>query len=65
MQWAIPEKIQTGERWVEDKEFPGGKERNSKGQLKKKWNFQGCSRKTHLKFPWVLVFLTLESWGVT
>ena len=28
----------------------------SRGQLKKKWNFQGRSRKTHLEFPWVLVF---------
>ena len=28
--------------------------RNSKGQLKKKWNFQECSRKTHVEFPWVL-----------
>ena len=30
--------------------------RNSRGELKKKWNLKGCSRKTHLKFPWVLVF---------
>ena len=31
--------------------------RNSRGQLKKKWNFQGHSRKTHAEeFPWVLVF---------
>ena len=28
--------------------------RNSKGQLKKKWNFQEGSRKTHVEFPWVL-----------
>ena len=27
-----------------------------RGQLKKKWNFQGCSRKTHVEFPWDLVF---------
>ena len=27
--------------------------RNSRGQLKKKWDFEGCSRKTHLEFPWV------------
>ena len=26
------------------------------GQLKKKWNFRGCSRKTQVEFPWVLVF---------
>ena len=46
---------------VEDLEFPGVLKRkkncgNSSGQLKKKWNFQGCSRKTHVKFPWVLIF---------
>ena len=30
---------------------------NSWGQLKKKkWKFQGCSRKTNAEFPWVLVF---------
>ena len=29
---------------------------NSRGTLKKKWDFQGCSRKSHLEFPWVLVF---------
>ena len=29
---------------------------NSKVQLKKKWNFQGCCRKIHVEFPWVLVF---------
>ena len=27
---------------------------NSRGQLKKKCNFQGCSRKIHVEFPWVL-----------
>lgn len=54
--WAISEKIQTG---VEDMEFPGVdfEERacgNWRGQLKKKCNFQGCSRKIHVEFPWVL-----------
>ena len=40
---------------VLDIEFPGllkkayGKCGNSKDQLKKKWDFQGCSRKNH---PW-------------
>ena len=29
---------------------------NFRGQLKKKCKFQGCSRKTNAKFPWVLVF---------
>ena len=29
---------------------------NSRGQLNKKWNFQGCSQKTHVEFPRVLVF---------
>ena len=24
---------------------------SSKGQLKKKWNFQGCQRKTNVEFP--------------
>ena len=28
----------------------------SRDQLKKKLNFQGCSRKTHVEFPWDLVF---------
>ena len=27
---------------------------NSRGEPKKKWNFQGCSRKTHMEFSWVL-----------
>ena len=48
--WAIPEKIQTsGRGWgyrisrsIEEKNCG-----NSRGQLKKKWNFQGYSRKTH------------------
>ena len=49
-----------------DIEFPGvlkkayGKCGNSKDQLKKKWDFQGCSRKNH---PWNIhgfYFLTLE-----
>ena len=37
----------------------GFKERtcgNSGGQIKKTWNFQGCSEKTLVEFPWVLVF---------
>ena len=55
--WAIPEKIQTGRlRVVEDMECLGVLKkacRNSRGQLKKKWDFEGCSRKTHLEFPWV------------
>ena len=25
-------------------------------QLRKKWNFKGCSRKTYAEFPWILVF---------
>ena len=29
---------------------------NTRGQLKKKWNFQWCSRKSQVEFPWVLVF---------
>ena len=29
---------------------------NSKGQIKKKWNFLGCSRKNNVEFPQVLVF---------
>ena len=29
---------------------------NSRGQLKRKRNFQGCPSKTHVEFPWVLVF---------
>ena len=28
---------------------------NSRGQLKKKWNFQWCFRKIHVEFSWVLV----------
>ena len=36
------------------------------GQLKKKWNFHGCSRKTHVEFPWVLVFdLRISTKGVS
>ena len=27
---------------------------NSRGQLKKKWNFQGCSRETHVEFTWIM-----------
>ena len=33
---------------------------NSGSQLKKKWNFQGYSRKTHVGFPLVLVFDLME-----
>ena len=56
--WAIPEKIQTSGRgwghWISRRiEKNCG---NSRVQLKKKWNFQGCSRKTHVKFPLVLIF---------
>ena len=29
---------------------------NLGGQLKKKWDFQECSRKTHVHFLWILVF---------
>ena len=29
--------------------------RNSGGQLKKKWNFEGCTKNNHAEFPWVLV----------
>ena len=29
---------------------------NSRSQLNKKWNFQGCSQKNHVEFPRVLVF---------
>ena len=45
---------------LEDIEFPRCiKERaywNSRGQLKKKWNFQQWSRKNHAEFPSVLLF---------
>ena len=62
--WAIPEKIQTGRVGAgggEDIEFP---QRywwkimwKFWGQLKKKWNSQGCSRTTH----WIsMQYLTLE-----
>ena len=63
-QWATPEKIQKG--GVEDMVFSGvlnKKHGNSRGQLKKKWKFQGCSRKTNAEFPWVLVFdLGIAKW---
>ena len=50
-----------GRGMVEDMEFPGtrGIERaceNSSGQLKKKWNFQGCLRKAHVEFPFHVSF---------
>ena len=46
--WAIPEKIQTRKghgisRGSEERAYG-----NSRGQLKKKWNLQGCSRKTNV-----------------
>ena len=57
--WAIPEKIQTGRVGAgggEDIEFPQRYWRKImwkfQGQLKKKWNSQGCSRTTHMEFPW-------------
>ena len=31
------------------------------GSIKKKWNFQGWSRKSHVEFEWVLVFDTGNS----
>ena len=51
----------TNKRGFEDMEFSGGIEErkygNSTGKLKKKQNFQRCSKvKTHVKFWWVLVF---------
>ena len=45
-------KIQTSMSIEENREWG-----NSRGQLKKTQNFQGCSRKIHVEFPWVLVFL--------
>ena len=63
IEFENPEK-QTGSGG-EDIEFPGvlkkayGKCGNSRDQLKKKWDFQGCSRKNH---PWNIhgfQFLTL------
>ena len=45
-----------GERGVRTSNFHRGIEErscgNSRGQLKKKWNSQGCSRITHMEFPW-------------
>ena len=58
-QWAIPDKIQTGDRGWGNRFSRGTKERTCeyfRGQLRKKWNFQGCSRKIYMQFPWVLVF---------
>ena len=61
IEFENPEKQTQRVRWgaggggVLDIEFPGllkkayGKCGNSKDQLKKKWDFQGCSRKNH---PW-------------
>ena len=58
-QWAIPEKIppppppppppprgQRSSKGIEERACG-----SSKGQLKKKWNFQGCQRKTNVEFP--------------
>ena len=55
--WAIPEKKQTG--GVEDMmEFPGDIEArkcgNSKGKLKKKQKFQGCSSKQKLMWNFIM-----------
>ena len=58
-QWAIPDKIQTGDGGWGHSFSKGTKERtcgNFKGHLRKKWNFQGCSRKSYMQFTWVLVF---------
>ena len=56
--WAIPEKIQTsGRGWWRG--IFRSIEKNcgsSRGQSKKKWNFQWCSKRNHVKFPWVLIF---------
>ena len=45
--WTVPEKIETG--GVDDMEFLGVLKKktcgNSSGQLKRKWKFQGCSKK--------------------
>ena len=59
-EWTIPEKIQI-KRGVEDihgisRDLEEKTCGNFWGQLKKKLKFQGCSRKTNAKFPWVLVF---------
>ena len=62
-QWVIPEKIQTGDSgcWGH-RFFRGIKEKicgNSRGQLKKKWNFQWCPQKVR-GISMRLWFLTLE-----
>ena len=47
-------------RAVKDTEFPGVVKQRASGksrrQLKKKWNFPRYSTRTHVEFPWVLVF---------
>ena len=67
--WAIPKKNTHGwgEGWghgisrdIEERACG-----NSRDQLKKKWNFQACSRKTHVEFPWVLALYHRISKGVT
>ena len=53
-QWAISEEIQAKQvtAVVEDMEFPGAIEEraNSRGQLKKKWDFH---RSVHKKLMWM------------
>ena len=58
--WAIPEKNQTG-GWGHGISRVIGERKcgNSRGQLKKKWNFQGCSRENSWNFHGSC-FLTLE-----
>ena len=48
---AVPEKNPNSARDIEERACE-----NCRGQLKNKWYFQGFSRKTHVKFPWVLAF---------
>ena len=51
-------------RWVEDIETSGGIDErvcgNSRGQLKKKWNIQECSRQTHCG---ISIGLAFWPWG--
>ena len=60
--WAIPEKIQTEVGWGHwnfrgiDESVCG----NSRGQLKKKWNIQECSRQTHCG---ISIGLAFWPWG--
>ena len=53
--WAIPEKIQRG---FEDMDGIFRGIEGACGNSRKKWNFQGCSRKT----PWLL---SMASWFLT